>query len=36
MMKHQLQPDLYILTGQFREHLTETYEKPRKGVVVDD
>jgi len=27
MMKDQLRPDLCILTGQFREHLTETYNE---------
>jgi hypothetical protein len=29
MMKHRLRPVLWILTGQFREHLTETYNEPR-------
>jgi hypothetical protein len=29
MMNHRLRPHLWILTGQFREHLTETYNKPR-------
>ena len=29
MMKHQLLPDFWILTGQLREHLTETYNQPR-------
>jgi hypothetical protein len=29
MKKHQLRPDLWILTGQFRKHLTETYNEPR-------
>jgi hypothetical protein len=31
-----LQSDLWILTGQFREHLTEIYKEPRKGVMVDE
>jgi hypothetical protein len=29
MMKHRLLPDFRILTGQLREHLTETYNEPR-------
>ena len=29
MMKHWLWPDLCLLTGQFRDHLTETYNEPR-------
>ena len=29
MMKHRLLPDFRILTGQLREHLTETYNQPR-------
>jgi hypothetical protein len=29
MMKHQLLPDFWILTGHLREHLTKTYNQPR-------
>jgi hypothetical protein len=29
MMNHRLRPDFWILTGQFREHLAETYNEPR-------
>jgi hypothetical protein len=29
MMKHRLRPDLWIMNGQFREHLTETFNESR-------
>ena len=33
MMKHRLRHNLWILTGQFREHLAETYNEPRAKYV---
>ena len=29
MMKQRLRPDLWMMTGHFREHLTETYNESR-------